>query len=55
MKFSGKMWLMIVLKVTKSTVSPSLWKTHFWKNHREKGHEIITTVATLSSKDREKS
>ena len=37
MKFSGKIWFMIILKVTKKQgggVSHSLWKTHFWKNHR---------------------
>ena len=55
MKFSGKMWLMIVLKVTKKYGFTLSLETHFWKNHREKGHEIIATVATLSSKDREKS
>ena len=34
MKFSGKMWLMIILKITKERLSPlSLWKTYFWKNH----------------------
>ena len=37
MKFSGKMRLMIILKVTKSKASPFLWKTHFWKNHRGAG------------------
>ena len=34
MKFSVKMWLMIILKVAKSWTSPSLHKTHFLKNHR---------------------
>ena len=34
MKFSEKTWLMIILKVTKSTASPSLKNTHFLKNHK---------------------
>ena len=34
MKFLGKMYLMIILKVTKNRASPSLWKKQFWKNHR---------------------
>ena len=33
-KYLGKMWLMIILKVTKNRASPSLYKIHFWKNHR---------------------
>ena len=33
MKFSGKMWLMVILKVAKRQTLPPLYKIHFWKNH----------------------
>ena len=55
-KFSGKMWLMIVLKVTKNRASRFLWKTHFWKNHRwcSNWHpafsELIPIQTLISSK-----
>ena len=35
MKFSGKTWLKILLKVTKNRASHFVWKTHFWKNPRQ--------------------
>ena len=37
MIFSGKIWLMIILKVTKMqgfTLSLSLWKIYFWKDNK---------------------
>ena len=34
MKFSEKMGLTIMLKVTKRLGSSSLQKAHFWENHR---------------------
>ena len=34
MKFSGMMWLMIILKVNKSRTLSFLWKTWNWKNYR---------------------
>ena len=56
MKFSGKMWLMIVLKVTKKYgFTLSLENTVLEKSQGEKDMKLFTTVATLSSKDRKKS
>ena len=40
MKFSGKMCLKIILKVTKTKVSPFLQKIHFSKSHRG-GDQIV--------------
>ena len=48
MKFSGKMWLMIILKVTKKHALHFFWKTHFLQNHR--GRSNWPTPAFLGSK-----
>ena len=37
MAFSGKTWLMTILKVTKTRVLLFLQKTHFCKNHMGEG------------------
>ena len=42
MKFSGKMWFMIILKVIKNQ------KTHFWKNHRGGQTEASINAAPKS-------
>ena len=31
MNFLGKMLLMMISKVTKTSASSSIWKIHFWK------------------------
>ena len=50
MKFSGKMCLMIVLKVTKTRVSPSLENTFLEKTQGGGGGRIDPTPALLGSK-----
>ena len=37
MKFSGQMWLLITLKVTKNQGFTLSLKLYFWKNHRGRG------------------
>ena len=46
MKFLGKMWLMSILKVTKTRASPSLWKIYILKNHRS-GKRVKLNRAVL--------
>ena len=43
MKFSGKAWLMIILKVTKSRVSFSLYKKQLWKTLAAMGRGVKLT------------
>ena len=43
MQFSRKMWLLIILKVTKSQGFTFSLKNHFWKNHRGEGVKLPPT------------